>query len=53
MDEKIIKADFKYLRDQLLNLEQYLSSAHVEIDSAKIMLDDIIQHVEAYIKEDI
>lgn len=53
MEEKIIKADFEYLRDQLLDLDNYLSSDNVEIESAKIMLDDIIQHVEAFIKEDI
>lgn len=53
VEEKIIRSDFEYIRSQILEVEQYLSSANAEIDLARIMLDDIIQHTEAFIKEDL
>lgn len=53
MEEKIIRSDFEYLKSQLLDLEKYLAEDHDEMEPALIMLDDIIRHVEAYIKEDL
>lgn len=53
MEEKIIHNDFEYIRSQLLEVEKYLASDNDGMEPALIMLDDIIRHVEAYIKEDL
>lgn len=53
MEEKIIRSDFEYIRSQLLEVEKYLAFDNDEMEPALIMLDDIIRHVEAYIKEDL
>lgn len=44
----IIKADMEYIKAQLLDLKKVISD-----EQTLIMVDDIIQHVEAFIEEDI
>ena len=46
--KSIIKADMEYIKAQLLELKKAISD-----DQTNIMVDDIIQHVEAFMEEDI